>query len=169
VTLTYDNGQEKSADSYASFRAGIDFTGINSGEDFYAKFCNPDLAAASTTSATATATATSTSSTLPIPAPTIQGYPPPIVRDIGGNTTSGYFLNGTGYDDVAVLAISSFEPNDDEDFDTYMNNYQDVIASFLQQCKQAGKKRLVIDLLANGGGYVIAGYELFAQVCARNT
>ena len=165
MTVTYDNGQVKSRDSVANFRAGVNFTGINSGEDYYNHFCNPDLAAASTTTSTSTTAApTSTTSTLAVPAPTIEGYPFPVARDSGSNTTSGYFLNGTGYDDVAVLAVSSFAPNDDEDFVAYLTNFQDTIASFLKQSKDAGKKRLVIDVSANGGGFVVAGYELFAQV-----
>jgi C-terminal processing protease CtpA/Prc len=34
----------------------------------------------------------------------------------------------------------------------------------LSQSKAAGKTRLVVDVSANGGGFVIAGFELFSQV-----
>lgn len=86
------------------------------------------------------------------------------VRDSGANSTSGYFLNGTGYENVAVLAVSGFAPQGTVDSIEYLTNFQSTVGSFLAQSKAAGKTRLVIDLQANGGGFVIAGYELFAQV-----
>lgn len=86
------------------------------------------------------------------------------VRDSGANTTSGYFLNGTGYENVAVLAISGFAPQGNVGAVEYLTNFQSTVGSFLAQSKAAGKTRLVIDLQANGGGFVVAGYELFAQV-----
>lgn len=86
------------------------------------------------------------------------------IRDSGANTTSGYFLNGTGYDNVAVLAVSAFSPQGDIGSIEYLSNFQSTVGSFLAQSKAAGKTRLVIDLQANGGGFVVAGYELFAQV-----
>lgn len=169
VTLTYDNGQTKTQDSFASLRAGADFAGVSSGEDYYNKFCNPDAAVATTTSSAVVPTPTSnqtvTSTTLARPAPTIQNYPYPIVRDSGSNTTSGYFLNGTGYDNVAVLAVSAFSPSGNIGSVEYLTNFQSTVSSFLAQSKAAGKNRLVIDVTANGGGFVVAGYELFAQVC----
>jgi C-terminal processing protease CtpA/Prc len=123
--------------------------------------------------ATPTAAATSTI-VVPVPtptqtiaaAPTIAGYPFPVIRDNGSNTTSGYFLNGTGYEDVAVLAVTSFSPGGDIGFVAYMTDFQRVVQEFLALCKTNGKKKLVIDLAANGGGYIVAGYELFNQVGA---
>ncbi|KAI0137092.1 peptidase S41 family protein [Xylariales sp. AK1849] len=165
VTLTYDNGQEKTEESIAVIRAGVDFTGVSSGEDFYNKFCNPDTALATTTSVAATPLPTSTTSTAPTPAsPTIEGYPFPMIRDSGSDSTSGYFLNGTGYEDVAVLAVSSFSNGGSIGTSEYLTNFQDTVAGFLNQSKAAAKTRLVIDLTANGGGFVIAGYELFSQL-----
>ncbi|KAF9871421.1 peptidase S41 family protein [Colletotrichum karsti] len=161
VTITYDDGTERSEDSFAIIRTGANFTGINSGEDFYKKFCNPD----SQPKGNGTKPdAPKTSSPPPPPQPTIQGYPWPVVRDSGANTTSGYFLNGTGYDDVAVLAVSSFAPPDAIDSVEYLTNFQNTVAKFLEESKKAGKKKLVIDVAANGGGFVVAGYELFAQL-----
>jgi hypothetical protein len=172
ITLTYENGITRTDKSYAIIRPGADFTGVQTGEDFYNKFCVPqDAVAAAPAEApapappTAPAPAPAPPTVPPPPAPTIDGYPMPIIRDNGTNVTSGYFLTGTGYDDVAVLAVSAFAPEGDFDNIQYLVNYQQVLAQFLVQCKQANKKRLVIDVLANGGGNVIAGYELFAQVC----
>lgn len=165
VTLTYDNGDEATEDSFAVLRAGADFTGIKSGEDFYARFCNPDAAAASPASPTGAAPTTSTQPT-PL-SPTIQGYPFPVVRDSGSDTTAGYFLNGTGYDKVAVLSVASFSNGDNVGTLEYLTNFQDTVSKFLAKSKEEGKERLVIDLTGNGGGFVIAGYELFAQVSSH--
>ncbi|KAI1640892.1 peptidase S41 family protein [Biscogniauxia mediterranea] len=165
VTLTYEDGQQKSEDTFARLSSGVDFSGIKSGEDFYNRFCNPESEAAAAAAANSTAAPAATTSAEPgAPEPTISGYPPPVVRDSGSNTTSGYFLNGTGYDDVAVLSVSSFAPAGNVDSLEYLTNFQDTVESFLSQSSQAGKKRLVIDVTANGGGFVVAGYELFAQL-----
>src|SRR3569833_2988442 len=161
ITLTYENGQTRSQDNFAIIRPGADFNGVTSGEDFYNRFCNPDVPAA-----TATAAATPAPSRAAAPAPTIAGYPFPVVRDNGANITSGYFLNGTGYDDVAVQTNTKNSPASATGAEgaTYLPNLQTTVETFLAKCKQAGKKRLVIDVTANGGGFVVAGYEVFSQV-----
>ncbi|KAK0717832.1 hypothetical protein B0T26DRAFT_710962 [Lasiosphaeria miniovina] len=169
LTITYDTGEVRTEDNFAIVRPGANFTGVTNGEDFYNRFCNPDLAPA-VTAAAAAATSTSTTATpssvtvQATPAPTIEGYPFPAIRDKGANVTSGYFLNGTGYDDVAVLAVSAFSPNGDISAVDYLVDFQDTVAKFLAECKQQNKKKLVIDVSANGGGFVVAGYELFAQI-----
>lgn len=170
VTLTYDNGEERSEDSFALIRTGANFTGINSGEDYYSRFCDPDKAPKAPAPPPGImpnqTNPKPTKPDLPPPPPTIEGYPFPIVRDSGANTTSGYFLNGTGYDDVAVLSVLSFASPDPDTIGAveYLTNFQSTVAEFLAKSKEAGKKRLVIDVAANGGGFVIAGYELFAQL-----
>ncbi|KAK0715986.1 peptidase S41 family protein [Lasiosphaeris hirsuta] len=163
TTITYDNGEVKTEANFAIIRAGANFTGVNSGEDYYNRFCNPEAAAA-TLAAAAEKNATETPTTLAAAEPTIKGYPFPVVRDAGANTTAGYFLNGTGYDDVAVLAVTGFSPAGDLGSTEYLIDFQRTLEEFLAKSKAAGKKKLVIDVSANGGGYIIAGYELFAQL-----
>ncbi|KAI1084786.1 peptidase S41 family protein [Whalleya microplaca] len=164
VTLTYEDGKEKSEDTVAVLRDGADFSDISTGEDFYNKFCNPDAASTGGASSSA-APSTPTSTAAPAgPAPTISGYPFPVVRDSGADTTAGYFLNGTGYDDTAVLSVISFAPTGNVDTLEYITNFQETLDTFLSKCRQTGKKRLVIDVTANGGGLVVAGIELFAQL-----
>ncbi|KAI1339966.1 peptidase S41 family protein [Xylariaceae sp. FL0016] len=169
LTLTYENGQQKTEENFAIMRSSkADFSAVQTGEDFYNLFCNPEAAAAAASSAAATSTTspqTATSSVAPsTPEPTIPGFPEPIVRDSGADVTSGYFLQGTGYDDVAVLSVTSFAPTGNVDTLEYLTNFQTTVESFLSQSKQAGKQRLVIDVTANGGGLVVAGFELFAQL-----
>lgn len=164
VTLEFDNGQKITQESYAAVRTAADFTGVNTGEDFYQKFLNP------ANQQTGTSTGTSQpqpqgNGTLPPPPPNLTGFPKPMVRDSGANVTSGYFLTGQGYDDVAVLSVIGFAPENSQ-FDTteYITNFQKTVGDFMSMSKAAGKKRLVVDVSANGGGLVVAGYELYAQV-----
>ncbi|TLD17979.1 hypothetical protein PspLS_10564 [Pyricularia sp. CBS 133598] len=172
VTVTYEDGSEKSEESFALLRQGVNFRGVKTGEDFYNKFCTPDsiLSSPDNISFQIQKTNTSTNGTSPSTKkkppvqPFIQGYPWPVIRDSGSNITHGYFLNGTGYDKVAVLALNAFAPDDDVKGDDYIKNYQDVIADFLVKCKDEGKTKLVVDVTGNGGGFVVAGYELFAQL-----
>lgn len=165
LTLEYENGQKISQDSYALIRSTADFRNINSGEDFYNKFCNP---AANPSNGTATGAQPTPPppGTLQPPAPALPGFPTPAIRDSGANATAGYFLTGTGYDDVAVLSVLGFAPLGSGNFDTieYISNFQKIVGDFLAMSKSAGKKRLVIDVSANGGGLVAAGYELYSQI-----
>ncbi|KAK0741990.1 hypothetical protein B0T21DRAFT_327514 [Apiosordaria backusii] len=182
ITLTYDNGQVATAEYVAVVRPGANFTGVLTGEDFYKRFCDPDASVdveAPTTTEVPPQFPTSTSiespstdgtgtSTTPPLSPTIINYPWPVVRDNGSNITSGYFLNGTGYNDVAVLAISSFSPSD-MDGEAYLVNFQDTVAKLFAKSREQNKTKLVIDVSENGGGLVAAAYELFAQLFPNAT
>ena len=164
LTVTYDNGDTRTEDNHAIIRAGADFNGVNTGEDFYNKFCNPDLAAANMMDSDPPQPTNTTTPAPAAPAPTIEGYPLPVVRDDGANITAGYFLNGTGYENVAVLSVLGFSPAGDGPGINYLVNFQQTVETFLAKSKEAGKTKLVIDVTSNGGGFVVAGYELFAQV-----
>ena len=167
LTLEYDNGQKVTQESYALIRPTADFTGVNTGEDFYQKFCNPANAPPQTAGAGATtspSTAPPAPGTLQPPEPAIPGFPMPAIRDSGANITAGYFLQGAGYEDVAVLSVLAFSPEGDFDILEYVVNFQKLTENFLAMCKQAGKQRLVIDVTGNGGGLVAAGFELYAQL-----
>jgi len=94
----------------------------------------------------------------------IEGYPDPVARDGGADITAGYFLEGKGYEDVAVLAISGFAPTDPSLNGQFLSDFQETVSTFLAECKDQEKKKLVIDLTTNGGGFVAAGYELFSQL-----
>lgn len=100
----------------------------------------------SSSSASASATATTTS----IPAP---GYPPPVLRE-EHNLIGGYFLEDE-YSDVAVLSVPSFVGIDAQ------TQFQDTAANFLAAAKAAGKKKLIVDVQANGGGTILLGYDLY--------
>lgn len=170
LTLEYDNGQKVTQDSYALIRPTADFRGVNTGEDFYQKFCNPANAppAGAGTGGQPTTPATPAPTAPPgsaqPPAPAIPGFPMPAIRDSGANITAGYFLTGAGYEDVAVMSVLGFSPEGDFDTLEYVVNFQKLTQNFLAMCKQSGKQKLVIDVTGNGGGLVAAGFELYSQL-----
>lgn len=84
--------------------------------------------------------------TLPQDSP---GYPKPVIATKDGKL-GGYYLEGGNMGDVAVLSVLSFSPSS-------VVEYQAVAEKFLADAVKAGKKRLVIDLSANNGGYILSG------------
>ncbi|KAK5134902.1 hypothetical protein LTR08_005992 [Meristemomyces frigidus] len=161
--LTFANGTTITIDNFA--RVLVPFDGITSGEDIYQTFFIPEAdvlgpagvlatMTPSSTSAAATSSAASTSSTS-IPAP---GYPSPIIREMD-NTNSGYFLEGEGYDDVAVLSVPTFVGLTVDEIP-----FQSVNTYLINRAVAANKTKLIIDVSANGGGTILQGYDLFKQL-----
>ena len=72
------------------------------------------------------------------------------------HVVSGYFLDSPGYTDVAVLSMLTFEPELPAEF-------QYVVQTFIADAKAAGKTKMIIDVSANGGGYILQGYDTFRQ------
>lgn len=69
---------------------------------------------------------------------------------------SGYYLEGEGFEDVAVLSLLAFENESPLEFQTIAQN-------FIADAKAAGKTKIIVDLQANGGGYILQGYDMFRQ------
>ncbi|KAI1816111.1 hypothetical protein GGS20DRAFT_575674 [Poronia punctata] len=90
------------------------------------------------------------------PVSAVKGYPDPVIVSSDG-VISGYYLEGEGLEDTAVLVALSFSPDDPVEF-------QQVAQDFFAAAKKAGKKNLVVDVAANGGGYIFSGYDLFRQL-----
>ncbi|KAF2476536.1 peptidase S41 family protein-like protein [Lindgomyces ingoldianus] len=88
------------------------------------------------------------------PAP---GYPPPIFKE-SHNLIGGYYLEGD-YSDVAVLSVPSFVSLDSAEIP-----FQQVSEQFLAAARAAGKKKLIVDVSANGGGTILQGYDLYKQL-----
>jgi len=86
----------------------------------------------------------------------IYGYPTPvaITNDL---SLSGYFLEGQGFEDTAVLVVQQMSESDPEGF-------QSTLTRFMNLCRQQGKKYLVLDVQGNPGGTISLGYELFSQL-----
>ncbi|GAB7347877.1 hypothetical protein MBLNU459_g5404t1 [Dothideomycetes sp. NU459] len=167
TTLTFANGTSVTNQNYAKVLASFD--GITSGADIYQTyfavpeiaFANAlELATATTSSASSTAAASSTSAASPTtatstPAP---GYPTPVIRQ-SNNLNGGYFLDGAGFEDVAVLTVPSFVGLGSAEVE-----FQNVNSQFIADALAANKTKLIIDVSANAGGTILQGYDLFKQL-----
>ncbi|KAI1801423.1 hypothetical protein F4811DRAFT_563966 [Daldinia bambusicola] len=158
LTLTYENGKSEFSDTTATLDQGAEsFVGIVTGDDYYDRFCTPKQPPASQNKAPTKPSKLKrdVNSRALVTSPDLT-----LIANTPGNTTAGYFLDVDGYEDVAVLAITSF----DEDDDQYLASFKNTVQEFLSRCLSAKKQRLVIDLTANGGGFIAAGFELFGQL-----
>lgn len=141
------------------------------GPSFFEKLCTPegkDATASQPEAPSNTSTATLIPTT-PVPFKAVPsqtafpGYPgfrapgPYIISDDG--IIAGYFPDEEP--DLAVLAISSFGPQDPLVGSTQFSN---VVRMFLASAQSAGRTRLAIDLRDNPGGQITLAYDLFAQL-----
>lgn len=146
TNLTFANGTEVTLENYARIKEPL--TDVTDGASMYALFCNPDgYTGAPATSSTQAVAATNL---------TLPGYPTPVVITNDG-IVSGYYLDGEGYEDVAVIALLAFESESPAEF-------QSVAQQFFADAVAAGKTKLVVDLQSNGGGYILQGYDFFRQL-----
>ena len=119
-----------------------------------------DLITSTVTNTSASSSSASpTSSSLPSSTPLGSTYPSPIVQH-SENFISGFFLNETENNDVAVLNAASFFVHGPSDRDEFLQKS----AVFLAKCRSAGKTRLIVDVRNNPGGMVILGFALFSQL-----
>ncbi|TDZ33601.1 Peptidase S41 family protein ustP [Colletotrichum spinosum] len=155
TTLTFANGTEGTFENRATIKKAL--TGVVDGPSFYTKFCDPANPAAdapaSTTAPNSTTTTWSNSTTA---APLLPGYPSPVITTKDG-VVSGYYLEGEGLADVAVIVLTAFESQDPAEF-------QAVARDFYAAALAAGKTKLVVDFQQNGGGYILQGYDFFRQL-----
>ncbi|KAF4628586.1 hypothetical protein G7Y89_g9564 [Cudoniella acicularis] len=140
TTFTFENGTILSLNNIANVKGN--FASVTDGPSFYNQFCTGPKATTSTSSAA--------------PAPGVPGYPTPIIVT-NDSVVSGYYLTTPGYEDVAVLSLLAFESESPLEF-------QQVAQQFIASALAAGKTKLVIDLSANGGGYILQGYDMFRQL-----
>lgn len=131
------------------------FSGVDSGEAFLKALSRGP-----------TTTTTSTDEPAPEPTPEPTSSPDPVhtgynyplsVHTTSDRSVSGYFLNETGYQDVAVISTATFDTEG-------LTEYQDVVRGFLADALAADKKYLVVDLRHNGGGKIVLGFDLFKQL-----
>ena len=140
TTITFANGTEFTFENFARVKEA--FTGVTTGEAMYTKFCSPRGAAAFDSAAVEPAAVT--------------GYPPPLIST-SDDVVSCYFLDGPGYEDVAVISLLGFSSQSPAEF-------QAVSQECFARAVKAGRKKLVVDFQANGGGYILLGYDFFRQL-----
>lgn len=142
TTFTFDNGTVVTYENTASIRG--DWTNVVDGKSFYTKFCTPRDPPAPSDPASVAVNGS------------IPGYPTPAVISSDG-IVSGYFLEGQGFEDVAVISLLAFQGQS-------LTGFQSAVQDFIAKAKDAGKTKLVVDFQANGGGYIVQGYDFFRQL-----
>ncbi|KAF2122064.1 hypothetical protein BDV96DRAFT_136935 [Lophiotrema nucula] len=148
TTMAFTNGTAVTAMNVAVVFA--DFKGVDSGPAFFKKFCSGPPPTTSTTSTTSSATSSSTA------APSHTGYPKAVLLH-PNLSLGGYWMNASGYEDVAILSIPSYESPD-------VQLFQNLMRDFIRMSVKQQKKKLIFDLRGNGGGNAILGYDTFKQV-----
>ncbi|KAK2593876.1 hypothetical protein QQS21_008396 [Conoideocrella luteorostrata] len=142
TALTFANGTTVELENLATIVG--DMTNVVDGPSMYKKFCTPIPMKAAVAAEP------------PAGSGALPGYPAPVIATKDG-TVTGYYLSGEGLNDVAVIALKSFEPASPAEF-------QAVTSDFLREAKAAGKTKLIVDFQNNGGGYILLGYDFFRQL-----
>lgn len=173
MTLTLANGTTLGpVPFYASYNGPENTGPLVTGGDFYNFFVLGfypalyDPFAFQTSEPTPSATDAQTSSDPTETAsaePTSLGHPAypdnPVIYqpDLGSSgVLSGYFLRDIS---TAVLSIPSFQA-----FDTAVQTFSATVGKFLAQSKEAGMKKILVDLQENGGGDTFLAIDTFKQV-----
>lgn len=147
TNVTFANGTEVTLENYAQIKVPLD--GVTDGASMYEVFCSPLGYNPELETATSNETTTASNTTMP-------GYPAPVVITSDA-VVAGYYLDGEGFEDVAVIVLLAFESESIPEF-------QAVCQTFFAQAVAAGKTKLVIDFQGNGGGYILQGYDFFRQL-----
>jgi Peptidase family S41 len=162
TVIQYANGVNTTYQNFA--KVNVDLAGVEDGESFYQKFCageeRQSSASASATTITRPANPSSTASQAPSASTALPGNPQPVVLH-PHNFIAGYYLNGPGYDQIAVLAIYNFvlgSTNADQ------IAIQHTAQDFFRLAKAAGKTKLILDVRGNPGGTILQAFGLFKQL-----
>lgn len=152
TTIAFGNGTAKSWMNVAVVIGN--FSGVDSGTAFFNKFCRGPLPTPVAVPSNTTAPPRTSPSSRPAPSHT--GYPKAVLLN-PNLSLGGYYLNESGYDDVAILSIPSYESPD-------VQLFQNIMRDFIRKATKEGKSKLIFDLRGNGGGNAILGYDSFKQV-----
>ncbi|KAF7515719.1 hypothetical protein G7054_g14449 [Neopestalotiopsis clavispora] len=172
TTLTFENGTEITISNIGRIKGN--WAGVTDGPSFFTRFVSGAIgvttgtatSSAATTTTTSTVIATTTITTTSSASATataepdgaaLPGYPGDPIVVSSDSIVSGYFLDGEGFEDVAVLVMTSFSPEDPAEF-------QEKVQEFFAAAVDAGIKKLVLDVQTNGGGYIFQGYDTFRQL-----
>lgn len=159
ITIEFENGTKREYKNEASF--SLDFDGVKDGKSFYEKFCSGELEQAPRLKKRAFELQKRSDSESSRP------QFPEAVIELDDGSIAGYFLEDDEYSDTAILSIASFATDSDSaDSDL---QFSKVASEFLAASKKAGKKKLILDVTANGGGSLFLGFDLFMQVSGIDT
>ncbi|KAH7411774.1 hypothetical protein DE146DRAFT_254437 [Phaeosphaeria sp. MPI-PUGE-AT-0046c] len=186
TTLTFANGTVRQIQNVAVIPSIYNFDNVTSGKSFFSTFCQGRLDLLPTVSNTIksrspvsakaslnpsipspsfTATPASRATPAPKALPSLIGYPKPAFID-NARMASGYYVEDQKYSDVAVLVVPSFMPETTKNgtMDKGFLNVQTTVRNFLADAVKQNKKKLIIDLRKNSGGFIDVGFELFKQL-----
>lgn len=124
-------------------------TNITDGAAYYQRFC----AVSNTTNTTAPSSVVESQQSAS--ASRFQDYPIPVLAT-NDSVVTAYYLEGTGYEDVAVIYISSFEPQ-------HPAVFQKAIQDFIKLCHEDAKSKIIVDIQGNAGGFIFQGYDTYRQ------
>ncbi|KAI6317443.1 hypothetical protein MCOR34_003978 [Pyricularia oryzae] len=156
----YANGTVASHPNYAILRQ--DLTGISNGRQLHLAYEIPPPKDSGKQK-----DKKKSSSSPPINKPTVPGYPLPVVKHYN-DYVAGYFMNGSEYQDVAVLSIYSFTPKPTATkTDSEFVEFRRVVREFIEQCRREQRTKLILDLQANGGGMLHMAFELYRNLFPR--
>ncbi|KAI8943578.1 hypothetical protein NX059_001574 [Plenodomus lindquistii] len=159
TTLKFANGTEFTMQNSAHVL--ISFRNINSGEELASKWFSwgspgdfGDMGAQAQKESTEEVTTLA----LDGASAAVPGFPTPVVAG-PMNLINGFYIDGEGYEDVAVLQVPNFVGSGAAQLP-----FQRLSQQFIPKALADGKKKLIIDLQANGGGTILQGYDLFKQL-----
>jgi hypothetical protein len=163
TVLKFANGSVVQTENYA--RALISFRGIDSGNDLQKISFIYEESGESGESASSKAKFEETVTGLAdngfaaaAVAAAPPGYPAPVVPG-PYNLINGYYINAPGYEHIAVLSVPNFVGDTTAEI-----QFQNTTKAFLAKATADGKRKLIIDLQANGGGTILQGYDMFKQL-----
>jgi hypothetical protein len=144
------------------------------GTSFTDIFCIKPAQAVQATTTSATGSASPTTNATPAnkavaaasPSTLPQLFPyTPIVRD-PNNQVAGYFLNGSDYQDTAVLWVGTFDQENAAyaDQDTVTESFVNTTRDFFAALRASTKTKLIIDLSGNPGGNTLLPDDLFKRL-----
>ena len=172
TNVTFANGTTVPVENVAFVNAETWSVDIINGTAFTEYFCIAP-AQPSTTSSSSNATATLLSipsATIPTgtTAPTLLGYPYGAVAKDPNNQIAGYFLNGTGLDDIALLRIASFANETVAVPSDAATSFVNTAIDFFAAVAAANKTKLIIDVSGNGGGNTILPNDVVSALPRRD-
>ena len=172
ITFTFENGTRQELPWLALYNGPGPTGPLATGGDFYNFFVlglypasfQPDDP---TSNSSLVPSASSTAASLPTAISTLTSWPDPayprnpdvVQPDLGlSGVLTGYFFNESS---TAVLSIPSFDVVGDA-----AANFSLTVTEFLVRSRDAGLKRVIIDLQQNAGGETLLAFDTFKQVGA---
>ncbi|KAI9700928.1 MAG: hypothetical protein M1820_006689 [Bogoriella megaspora] len=158
TSYAFENGTTRVVFNTVAALSDLDFS---SGQQLFDKYLIGSLTPNNSSTSTSPASWPPNSTTA-----AASGYPLPVPASVSpGNYVSGYFLQGDGLQDVAILVISSFDVTSESEG----VGFQKAIRTFLSVCRSNNKKRLIIDVRSNPGGQIPETYDAFKQLFPNET